>query len=98
MRTIALLFILLIVCSCCLAGGYTPIPPVVVSSKKQVSFSPQKAVITNEDIASMGATSLSQVLQELGGVQIQNIVGNDSQVMLGMRGFGINASSNTLLL
>src|SRR5579872_6708456 len=55
-------------------------------------------VINQQQITRTGITSLAQALQSLGGVQLQDMAGNGSQVSLGMRGFGMNASSNTLLL
>lgn len=100
MRIAFLLFFIL--CSQCIASPSESImPPVVVSANKSSSNSLShgpKTVITQQDITSIGATSLSQALQELGGVQLQDATGNGSQVALSMRGFGANASSNTLLL
>jgi iron complex outermembrane receptor protein len=77
------------------------VPPVVISANKhlnQISTHAPKTIITHDDMTHIGATSLSQALQELGGVQLQDTTGNSSQVALSMRGFGVNASSNTLLL
>jgi iron complex outermembrane receptor protein len=77
----------------------TLIPPVIVS--KPISFTQTnaaKVVITREQMAELGVTSLTQALQTLGGVQLQDTTGNGSQVLISMRGFGANASSNTLLL
>lgn len=97
-----LLLILLVIATNCFATpNDTVIPPVIVSAKKFANHSithAAKTVITQQDMSDIGATSLSQALQELGGVQLQDTVGNGSQVALSMRGFGVNASSNTLLL
>jgi len=84
----------------CISGNaLTMIPPVIVKKPIPESLSQaHKTVITQEQIAMTGATSLSQALQELGGVQLVDTSGNGSQVLLSMRGFGANASSNTLLL
>lgn len=83
-------------CSICYAS--TIIPPVLVKPPSQTVTHGDKSTITHEDIQISGANSLAQVLQELGGIQLQDSVGNSSQVALSMRGFGSNASSNTLLL
>ena len=100
-RTVFLIILFLVYHVSLADEVHTAIPPVVLTAKKQDSHSPsgaEKNIITREEIAGTGATSLSQVLQQLGGVQLQDTTGNGSQVMLSMRGFGINASSNALLL
>ncbi len=74
----------------------TTVPPVIV--KKPLSHHGPTIVISNAEMTATGATSLSSALQSLGGVQLQDTTGNGSQVLLSMRGFGANASSNTLLL
>lgn len=76
----------------------TDIPPVVVKKPKSNVNHGSKTVITRQEMTSIGATSLSQALQTLGGVQLHDTSGNGSQVLLSMRGFGANASSNTLLM
>lgn len=79
----------------------TVIPSVIVMAARKASpsfTSGPKSIITREQIATTGMTTLAQTLQNLGGVQIQDTSGNGSQVMLSMRGFGANASSNTLVL
>jgi iron complex outermembrane receptor protein len=91
--------------SICLAAsipinqGPTLVPPVVV--KKPMTYSQTnatKTVITSEEMSNVGISSLAQALQTLGGVQLQDTSGNGSQILISMRGFGANASSNTLLL
>lgn len=89
-----LIIIILIVSQ--LAYATTNVPPVIVKNSR---FNPEgKIRITQEEIEKIGATSLTQALQTLGGVQLQDVSGNSSQVLLSMRGFGSNANSNTLLL
>lgn len=76
-------------------------PDVVVKESHTLSdthSSGPKKIISREEIASRGITSLSQALQSLGGVQLQDTTGNGNQVMLSMRGFGSNATSNTLFM
>jgi iron complex outermembrane receptor protein len=81
--------------------SYITVPPVFVISPKKsahyLSHGPA-TVISHEQIATSGVTTLSQALQSLGSVQLHDTTGNGSQVLLSMRGFGANASSNTLLL
>lgn len=55
-----------------------------------------KSYITHQQLATAGFTSLAQALQSLGGIQLQE--SNGSQISLSMRGFGSNATSNTLFL
>lgn len=74
------------------------IPPIIIKRKPISLTSGPSNTISQEDITSSGVTTLPQVLQNLGGVQLQDLSGNSSQVLLSMRGFGANASSNTLLL
>ena len=57
-----------------------------------------KKLITKSDISASGSNSLLELLQVSGGLQLQDMTGTGSQVMLSLRGFGTNASSNTLLL
>ncbi len=77
----------------------TMLPSILVKKqKKPVVTHTKKNIISKEDITAVGATSVQQVLQTLGGVQLQDTSGNGSQVLLSMRGFGGNASSNTLFM
>jgi len=95
-----LLFILFPTYAAIISQKNNIIPPVTVK-KPKIFASPSgsnKTIITREQIQTAGETSLAQALGELGGAQLQNIVGNNSQVVLSMRGFGANASSNILLL
>lgn len=102
MRVTLLFFIFFIFSYPCFAAtDDNEVPTVSISADRTAenSFSQApKTVITQQDITQSGATSLSQALQELGGVQLQDTTGNGSQVALSMRGFGVNAASNTLLL
>lgn len=79
----------------------THIPTVTVKAQKQSIYSITSGLqqtIWQNDIQTTGAVSLTDVLQSLGGVQLIDTTGNGSRVALGMRGFGGNANSNTLLL
>ncbi|MBX3708336.1 MAG: TonB-dependent receptor [Gammaproteobacteria bacterium] len=76
------------------------IPTVTIKAKKKTSSitSGPKTIIGKQQILTAGISTLSEALQNLGGVQIRDTMGNGSQVFLSLRGFGDNASSNTLLL
>jgi len=77
------------------------IPPVSIKLAKKPVFlanSGPVTYITRDQIAATGVTSLTQALQNLGGVQLHDMSGTGSQVLLSLRGFGANAGSNTLLL
>lgn len=54
--------------------------------------------ITRHDINLSGSTTLMQILQNSGALQLRSMSGDDTQVVMSMRGFGANASSNSLLL
>ena len=76
------------------------IPSVVVRPAKKsaaMSGGPKK-IVTHQQFVTSGASNLSQGLQYLGGVTLHDTTGNGSQTSLSLRGFGGNASSNTLLL
>lgn len=76
------------------------IPSVFIRAKKRHYFSmhPASSRITHDQIVQSGAASLPQVLQTLGGLQLQDLNGSGGQPAISMRGFGANAASNTLLL
>lgn len=98
MRIYILFFFLLLYNFFCFSAE---IPSILVTPKKirfhSLTLAP-KTLISRESILENGAGSLSQILQELGGVQLKDTTGNNSQVLLSLRGFGANASSNTLVL
>jgi iron complex outermembrane receptor protein len=95
-KHIALLFFLF---STTAIGGDHIIPSVVLRTKKPSSASSGASfLIAREQLLSTSTLSLGQALQSFAGVQVQDLSGNNNQVLLGMRGFGANASSNTLIL
>lgn len=98
-------FLLLILCSHTninmAASKSHVIPSVIITKKKEAPSSltsGPKTIISKRQISTSGVSSLSQVLQNLGGIQLEDTSGNGSQVFLSLRGFGANAGSNTLLL
>lgn len=77
------------------------VPTVVVHAPKKSPYtltSGDQSIITHEQMTATGTTSLAQALQTLGGIQLQDLSGTGTQVLLNLRGFGANANSNTLLL
>jgi iron complex outermembrane receptor protein len=87
-----------------LANTVTTIPPVVLKAKaahavlQHPSGGASRLHISQRDIARSGVDSVPQLLQTLGGIQLQDPSGNGTQSVLSMRGFGSNATSNTLIL
>lgn len=77
------------------------IPPIYVKSKltqnRSLTSGPQ-VNLTHDEIHASGINTLSQALTTLGTIQLQDTVGNASQTSISMRGFGTNATSNTLVL
>lgn len=55
-------------------------------------------VITQEEIERSGARHVVEVLRNRGGIQITDTFGDGSRTLVGIRGFGENAHSNTLIL
>ena len=56
------------------------------------------SVITAEDIALTGASSLTEVLRSQAGIQINDNIGNGSRASVTMRGFGSNNVNNILIV
>ncbi|MGD9108645.1 MAG: TonB-dependent receptor [Gammaproteobacteria bacterium] len=79
------------------------IPRVIVAPEKKTHRSKLltptiKKIITHKQIKASGAHKVSQLLQAVSGVQLQDMYGDGSRVAVGMRGFGDNAFGNTLIL
>lgn len=55
-------------------------------------------VVTRDEIEAGGSANLAEVLRGQAGVQLTDLYGNGSRVLVSMRGFGENAVSNTLVL
>ncbi|MEC9341431.1 MAG: TonB-dependent receptor [Pseudomonadota bacterium] len=87
-----------------LAGPETAdrLDPVVVSGTRfphSVATTPASIhVIDREQIEASGATNIAQLLRGRGGVQVNDIIGDGSRTVVSLRGFGANASANTLVL
>ena len=80
----------------------TEIEPVIVSAvrspKSGISGTGAIVVVTRAQIEASGASTLAEVLRGQPGVQLTDLYGNGSRVIVSMRGFGENAPSNTLVL
>ncbi len=78
------------------------VPTVVVSAARSqqstVTIPTNIHVVTREEIAATGATSVTEVLNTIGGVHIQDLFGDNSQTKIQMRGFGDTAVSNVLVI
>ncbi|MBA3661255.1 MAG: TonB-dependent receptor plug domain-containing protein [Gammaproteobacteria bacterium] len=76
------------------------VPTIVVKLPLQRLFdtSGQKTMVSPALIRSSGAVTLGQILQSSSSINLIDSTGNGSQAALSLRGFGSNASSNTLLL
>lgn len=94
------LFFLLLFTTCVNAVINTTIPTVYVTSSNSshTTSGGSKLILSHEEIIATGSSTLSQALQSLGGIQLQDMTSNSNQVLISLRGFGANASSNTLLL
>lgn len=102
MRTYTYLFLFFsLPASAAIIGSQNSVvPPILVKAKTfdRSYTSGPAAILTRDEMNATGIVSLSQALQDLAGIQLQDLTGNSSQVMLGMRGFGANATSNTLMM
>lgn len=79
----------------------TTVPEVVVKVKKAnvaSKTSGPKISLSSVDINQSNARTVGEALQNLGGLKLSDITGNGSQPAVSLRGFGSNATSNTLLL
>jgi len=56
------------------------------------------SVIDRKQIEASAASSLVDVLRTQAGLQVQDILGDGNRVALSLRGFGANATNNTLVL
>lgn len=92
----------LLCCSQPVLADTQQIPTVIVNSDPTDSVSSnafaQTNVITHEQIAASGAKNIAEVLQGQPDVQLQDFVGDGSNVTVSMRGFGDDAASNALIM
>ena len=78
------------------------IPAVVVSAARAeqsaLTTPASISVITRQQIEESGARHVVDVLRGQGGVRVSDLFGDGSRASVGMRGFSVTASSNTLVL
>ncbi len=78
------------------------IPDVLIDPDNVNAVSLKKStpliIISHKQIVQSGASSIAQILASQSVIQLQDLTGDGSQVAAGMRGFGANAASNTLIL
>ena len=55
-------------------------------------------VLNSETIESSGATTTSELLRGIPGIQVDDLFGNGTQVNISVRGFSATANANTLVL
>jgi len=98
-------FRLIMVGACALAlplSSFADLGPIVITPTRteqaQNNSSATVYVLTSEAIESSGATTSSELLRGIPGVQIDDLFGNGTQVNIGMRGFSETANANTLVL
>lgn len=96
---------------CAVGGGWLPqsraqgadeLPEMVVSANRfvqpGVSTPTSISVITRAEIEATGAQHLVDVLRSRGAVVVSDLYGDGSRAQVSMRGFGGNATANTLVL
>lgn len=79
----------------------TRIPTVVVTADKHSHTAISGAlstVINKAQFTQTGVSTIAEALRDIAGLQLQESSGNAGQAALSMRGFGVNASSNTLVM
>ncbi|MEW8628115.1 MAG: TonB-dependent receptor plug domain-containing protein, partial [Candidatus Thiodiazotropha sp.] len=80
----------------------TELVPLMVSATRSEQVTPlipaSIRVIDRQQIERSAANNLLQLLNGQSGIQISSLVGDGSQAVVDMRGFGPTAGSNTLIL
>lgn len=80
----------------------TQLPTIVISASRSAQTSIETpasiTVVGRKEIEQSGAQNLQQLLQSHSGIQITGLYGDGSKATIDMRGFGVTAGSNTLIL
>jgi iron complex outermembrane recepter protein len=71
---------------------------VIHHNKRSIFFHSSLIKITEKKIHAMAATSISELLASQSSLQLQDLNGDHSDMVVSMRGFGANAVSNTLIM
>ena len=94
----------------CALGVYGSSMPVLASDLGTIVITPTRTeqpgntssatvyVVNSAAIEASGASTTSDLLRGIPGVQIEDLFGNGSQVNIGVRGFSGTANANTLVL
>ena len=76
--------------------------PVIVTAgrvpQKVADVPANVTVVTSSDIANSTARTVQEVLSEYAGIHVFNSSGSNASSVVDLRGFGVTASSNTLIL
>ncbi len=90
--------------SLCLSTGslHAELGPIVITPTRteqvENNSSATVYVLTADEIASSGASTTSELLRGIPGVQIDDLFGNGTEVTISVRGFSSTANANTLIL
>lgn len=68
------------------------------SEHSSINIPASITVISAEDIAISGASTVGDALRGYGGIQVSDLYGDGTSAVVDMRGFGESAASNTLVL
>ena len=78
------------------------LPDLMVSATRSTSLpgslAASKILIDREQIELSGASNVAEILSSIARVQLRDLFGNGTSVTIGMRGFGDNASLNSLIM
>ncbi|MCP4980533.1 MAG: TonB-dependent receptor [Gammaproteobacteria bacterium] len=98
-------FRVLLTAACAIAlpiSSLADLGPIVITPTRteqaQNSSSATVYVLDSQAIESSGATTTSQLLRGIPGLQVDDLFGNGTQVTISVRGFSTTANANTLVL
>ena len=102
MKSFPLLAALLLGSTAGAAEPPTPLDTLVVTGQREatrIGRLPEAViVIDRQEIAASAAGSVAELLRSRAGVEVLDFFGDGSRATVGLRGFGANAVSNTLVL
>ncbi len=82
--------------------AYADLGPIVITPTRTEQAENKSSatvyVVTAEDIESSGASTTSDVLRGIPGIQVDDLFGNGNEVNISLRGFSSSANANTLVL
>ena len=81
---------------------FADLGPIVITPTRteqaQNNSSATVYVLTADQIESSGASTTSEILRGIPGIQVDDLFGNGSQINISVRGFSSTANANTLVL